>query len=341
MFRADFKCSDIRCSVAAANQRGAAIAVFLLFLPAVSFADAPGARPREGALVANTAVKAEALVASAPEAARASLQKILAEVELSAITYWSDGLKVKGYLALPKKGARLPAVIFNRGGNRSLGALTDYSAAMLLGYVAAWGYAVVASQYRGNGGGEGKEEFGGADVNDVLHLIPLLESLPRVDASRIGMYGWSRGGMMTYLALSRTDRIAGAVVGAGVADLFEECERRPEMERVAEELIPNFASDRQAALAARSVIRWPEKLSPKTPLLLLHGSADWRVSPTQPLALASALYARKRPFRLVLFEGGQHSLSEHREEVNRLVKDWLDRYVRDRRPWPSLEPHGD
>jgi hypothetical protein len=23
-----------------------------------------------------------------------------------------------------------------------------------------------------------------------------------------------------------------------------------------------------------------------------------------------------------------------------LVKDWLDRYVRDRRPWPSLEPHG-
>ena len=40
---------------------------------------------------------------------------------------------------------------------------------------------VVASQYRGNAGGEGKEEFGGKDVNDVLNLLPLLESLPKAD----------------------------------------------------------------------------------------------------------------------------------------------------------------
>jgi hypothetical protein len=45
-------------------------------------------------------------------------------------------------------------------------------------------------------------------------------------------------------------------------------------------------------------------------------------------------------FRLVCFEGGDHLLTEHNDEVSRLAKDWLDRYVRDRKPWPSLKPHG-
>jgi dipeptidyl aminopeptidase/acylaminoacyl peptidase len=79
----------------------------------------------------------------------------------------------------------------------------------------------VASQYRGNAGGEGKEEFGGRDVDDVLNLIKLLISLPQADAKRIGMYGWSRGGMMTYQALARSDQVAAAIVGAGVTDAFD------------------------------------------------------------------------------------------------------------------------
>jgi dipeptidyl aminopeptidase/acylaminoacyl peptidase len=87
-------------------------------------------------------------------------------------------------------------------------------------------------------------------------------------------------------------------------------------------------------------VRWPEKLHKKTPILLLHGSADWRVHPTEGLTMATKLYESKHPFRLVFFEGGDHGLSEHRDEVNRLARDWLDRYVRDKRPWPSLEPHG-
>jgi len=58
----------------------------------------------------------------------------------------------------------------------------------MLGRIATWGYVVAASQYRGNAGGQGKEEFGGADVDDVLNLIPLLESLPQADTTRIGMY---------------------------------------------------------------------------------------------------------------------------------------------------------
>jgi dipeptidyl aminopeptidase/acylaminoacyl peptidase len=275
---------------------------------------------------------------------RGRVRDLSETVELKSITYLSDGLMVKGYLAIPKarkEGEKLPCVIVNRGGNRELGAITDEQAAAMLGGIASWGYVVVASQYRGNAGGEGKEEFGGPDVNDVLSLIPLLESLPEADATRIGMQGWSRGGMMTYLALTRTDRIAAAIVGAGAADLGNSIKSRPEMEtEVYAQLIPNYATDKEAALAARSAVHWPEKLNKKTPILLLHGSADWRVDPTAALSMASKLYECRHPFRFVFFEGGDHGLSEHREEVRRLTRDWLDRYVRDKKPWPSLEPHG-
>jgi hypothetical protein len=49
------------------------------------------------------------------------LRPALAQVDLRSMTYRSDGLQVKGYLAEPKRGDRLPCLIFNRGGNRAFG----------------------------------------------------------------------------------------------------------------------------------------------------------------------------------------------------------------------------
>jgi dipeptidyl aminopeptidase/acylaminoacyl peptidase len=296
---------------------------------------------QDGTLVEASAVTLREETLTRLETVEPAIRTILAQVDLKSMTYLSDGLKVKGYLAVPKRGDRLPCLIFNRGGNRAFGALTDGSAARVLGKLATWGYVVVASQYRGNAGGEGREEFGGADLQDVLNLIPLLESLSQADPSRIGMYGWSRGGLMTYLALTQTDRIRAAVIGGGMSDAFDTVKQRPEMDTGQfAEVIPDYLQHKDAALRARSPVLWPERLHKHTPLLLLHGSADWRVHPTQALAMASALYASRHPFRFVFFEGGDHGLSEYREEVDALVKAWLDRYVRDRQPWPSLEPHG-
>jgi dipeptidyl aminopeptidase/acylaminoacyl peptidase len=260
------------------------------------------------------------------------------DIVVLSITYLSDGLEVKGYLVIPAGGGTYPCVIFNHGGNRELGTITDQQAVQSLGNYASWGYVVVASQYRGNAGGEGQEEFGGADVNDVLSLIPLLEALPWADAARIGMIGWSRGGMMTYLVLTRTNRISAAIVGAGIVDLEASLEQRPAMESgVYAELIPNYAENREQALQARSAIHWPERLFKSTPILLLHGSADWRVHPSQALRMAQVLFDSEHPFRFVLFEGGDHGLSNFQEEVDQLMRDWLDRYVRDQEPPPSLE----
>jgi len=81
-------------------------------------------------------------------------------IDFYQITYLSDGLKVTGVMAIPEKAGKYPCVIVNRGGNRESGAWHDFTVMRFFGEVASWGYVVVGSQYRGNAGSEGKEEFG-------------------------------------------------------------------------------------------------------------------------------------------------------------------------------------
>ena len=269
------------------------------------------------------------------------VDSVLADVKVYRITYLSDGLKVKGFLAEPTKPGRYPSIIYNRGGNREFGKINVGQLLFHVVNMARWGYVVVASQYRGNDGGEGQEEFGGSDVDDVLNLLPLLEQVPSADTSRIGMFGGSRGGLMTYLALTRTDRIKAAVVLAGMTDAVRSIAERPEMgTKVYAEVMPGYEANPDSVLATRSPVQWAERLCPITPVLLLHGTADWRVSPRDAMDMADRLFEIKRPFRMVLFEGGDHSLSEFRSEANAATRDFLDRYVRDGSAWPSMEPHG-
>ncbi len=297
---------------------------------------------QEGRLVER---KPHDIPASSIAAMRGSMpmvDSLLEGVKVQSITYLSDGLKVKGYLVEPAAEGRYPAIIFNRGGNRDFGMIEDRLVLRHLVTMASWGYVVVASQYRGTDGGEGRDEFGGADVNDVLNLLPLLSQLSSVDTSRMGMVGGSRGGLMTYLALTRTTRIKAAVVRAGLTDAFRSVAERPEMgTKVMAELIPGYASDPDSVLATRSPVRWAERMCPTTPILLLHGTADWRVSPLDALDMAEALYRHRHPFRLLMLEGGDHALSEHRELADRATREFLDAYVRDGKTWPDLEPHGE
>ena len=269
-----------------------------------------------------------------------NMKALASSVDFFKITYLSDGLLVKGYLSLPKQAGKYPSIIFNRGGNREFGALNDASLLRFFCMVSNWGYVVIGSQYRGNAGGEGKEEFGGSDVNDILNLIPALSHVEKADTSRLGMYGWSRGGMMTYLALTKTKRMKAAVVGSGMADAIMNRTKRPEMDSTFAELIPGFLLNRDSALKSRSAVYWADKICPSTPLLLLAGSADWRVLPAEQLEMVGKLYEISHPVRFELFEGGQHSLVEHFDEVNHITRNFLDMYVRDKMIFPSLEPHG-
>ena len=121
-------------------------------------------------------------------------EETLKNTIVEKITYDSDSLKVKGYLARPKDDTgKYPCVIWCRGGIGNAGAIDSFNAKGIFGQIASWGYIVFASQYRGNDGGEGQDEFGGDDVNDVLNLIPLADEIENADKSKWGIEGWSRG----------------------------------------------------------------------------------------------------------------------------------------------------
>lgn len=255
--------------------------------------------------------------------------KYKSEIEYNRIKYLSDSLKVVGYIIRPKlkNDELLPVIIYNRGGNRSFGQLT-FTRLFAHFELISRGYILVASQYRGNAGGEGQEEFGGSDVNDVLNLFNVIGSIPNADTSRIGMYGWSRGGMMTYLCLSKTDRIKAAVIGAAPCDAFRSVTLRPRLEaEVFSQLIPNYYENKDAELRSRSPIFWADKLCKTTPILILHGSDDWRVDAHQVLLMVLELNRIKHPFRFVYYENGDHELSQHREEVDQMVENWFDKYL--------------
>lgn len=267
--------------------------------------------------------------------------KYLDEIDIYVITYLSDGLKVKGLLVKPKKEGKYPSVIFNRGGNRNFGALVIAHGAITLGQIAKEGYVVIASQYRGNVGGEGQEEFGGKEVNDITILPEVLKEIESADTDKIGMYGWSRGGMMTYIALTKMDKIKAAVVGGAVSNSFSTIEDRPEMEtNVLAELIPNYQENKQAELEKRSAIKWVDKFPKNVPILMLHGNSDWRVKPEQSLNLALEFEKHRIPYRLIMFEGGDHGISEHKKEVTDQVITWFDRYLKNGESLPNMEYHG-
>ncbi len=264
----------------------------------------------------------------------------LDSLEIGKITYLSDGLRVNGMLLKPKKAGKYPCIIFNRGGNRDFGEL-DYGTAFWLSAIARKGYVIIGSQYRGNAGSEGKEEFGGKDINDVLVLCDVLKEIEGADVKRIGMYGWSRGGMMTYIAITKTNKIKTAVVGGAISDAFEGIKDRPGMEDgVYSELIPDYYANREEELTKRSAIKWVDKFSKNVPILLLHGNSDWRVKSTQSLNLALEFEKYRIPYRLKIFEGGDHGISEFRDEVDKDVLNWFDRYLKNEEKLPDMTFHG-
>jgi len=249
------------------------------------------------------------------------------KVEVYKMRYLSDGLEVVGFLVKPKaNNVKYPAMIFNRGGNREFGKI-EVPTLKYLSYLSANGYVVVASQYRGNDGGQGREEFGGSDRNDVINLIPLLDSLPSfVDSSKIVMLGYSRGGMMTYIAVTETDRIKAAAVVGGITDLIQGYyEREQGMKQVLIELVGGTPEQKEAEYKERSAYFWPEKIN--TPVLILHGEADWRVGVTQAQKLADKLKELGKTYELVTYPGGSHGLSEYSADRDHRILKWFAQHL--------------
>ncbi len=243
------------------------------------------------------------------------------------ITYSSDGIKIKGYIAYPKiyENKKFPCIVWNRGGFREKGAIDKFTARGIFGQLAGWGYVVLASQYRGNAGSEGVEYFGGNDVNDILNLIPLAEEIPSADNSKWGIEGWSRGGMMTLLALIRNSNFKCAVLSGAISNLKSYLEIDSERKKNYQEL---FGKNFNEELDKRTIIDKVVKL-PKIPYLLMHGGKDDTVSPLQSLDLSRKFLEAGILHRLIIFENGDHFLKNYRIEVDHQRKKWFDKYLKE------------
>lgn len=241
------------------------------------------------------------------------------------ITYQSDSLKVIGLLVEPKKKGKFPVVIFNRGGNRGFAQLTVATMIMYASKLAEKGYVVIGSNYRK------KDEFGGAEINDVLNLTETVKEIEKADPNCIGMFGWSRGGMMTYLALQKSDKIKTAIIGNGPTDLFETISARPEMEtKVIAECAPNYLKNKELELKKRSVIYWADELNKNSSLLILCGTNDKRVNPEQADKIATKLKEINYDFELKKFET-DHFFSDKKTELNEIVIKWFDEKLKNYR----------
>jgi dipeptidyl aminopeptidase/acylaminoacyl peptidase len=243
------------------------------------------------------------------------------------ITYLSDSLKVKGYIAYPDNNhqKKFPCIIWNRGGYKDKGIISRFNARGIFGQIASWGYAVFASQYRGNDGGEGNDEFGGSDVNDILNLIPLAEEFSFADKDKWGIEGWSRGGMMTFLTLKRNNNFKCAVLSGAISDLKNMDIKNSQTANFYDEIKDSEKPGEE--LEKRSAIDFADEL-PKIPYLLIHGLADDVVKPEQSIELSKKFSELNIPHRLELLEEGDHYLKKYRDEVNEMRKNWFAKYLK-------------
>jgi len=254
------------------------------------------------------------------------------------ITYCSDGLKINGFLIQPRKPeGPLPVVIYNRGGTLKWARITFFEILELYN-LASQGFVVLASHLRGVGGSEGQCEFAAGDIRDTLNLIKFAKSLPNADTNRIGMWGFSRGALTTYLCLTRDSRIKAAVIHGGEDDAVNAHRRAEFDEFVYPHVLEDYAKDKEKALQKISPHLWAGSIPDDTALLLLHGGSDWRVLPDSALTMAQRLQQLGRSYRLVIYEGGSHSLVEHWQEVRGQIHQWFDRYLKNDNPAPKNQP---
>src|SRR5437879_2612686 len=209
---------------------------------------------------------------------------------------------------------RNPAIVYVHGGPPRQMLLgwhySDYysNAYALNQYLASRGFIVLAVNYRlGIGYGYDFHQppssgaHGAAEYRDIQAAAAYLRSLPRVDASRVGIYGGSYGGYLTALALARnSDLFAAGVDIHGVHD-WSAYSRAFDRQRYEQ------APDADSAVATAwhsspvsSVASW------RSPVLLIHGDDDRNVRFSQSTDLVRRLAAAKVPFETLVIPDDTH-----------------------------------
>ena len=245
---------------------------------------------------------------------------------LTRVSYLSDGLTVFAYVYAPAEvpKAKLPVVVFNRGSYL----WKEFAGEYLTSFhrLASAGFVVVAPMYRGSGGAEGKDEVGGADLNDVMNTVDVIRQIPSANPGLVFLYGESRGAMMVYQAIRERYPMRAAAVYGGFTDFGLLADPGARFAQVALSIWPDYADRREEITRRRSAIRWPEKFD--TPVLIMHGGADDGVPPSHALALATRLQELGKRYSLIIRAGSNHHLSDWRVERDAAAVEWFRSHMK-------------
>ena len=252
-----------------------------------------------------------------------------------------DGLTLHGQLFLPRNASgKVPGLVFMHGGpirQMMLGFhYMDYynNAYAMNEYLASRGYAVLSVNYRlGVMYGRAFREppntvwRGAAEYKDVVAAGRYLQSLPEVDADKIGLWGGSYGGFLTAMGLAKnSDLFKSGVDFHGVHDWSVFLTERPYFGSVATKP-PD--EDEAVKLAWESspdayVSSW------KSPVLLIHGDDDRNVPFSQSVDLAQRLRAQHVGFEQLIFPDEIHGFLMWRTWIRAYgaTADFFDRTLK-------------
>ena len=248
----------------------------------------------------------------------------------SKLVYMSEGLKVVAYLYRPKAPrTRLPVIIFNRGSF----VRGDIAPELIAFFhrLANNGFAVVAPLYRQSDGGEGRDEMGGGDLDDLMNILPLIRSFSFLDQNDLFMYGESRGGIMTYLAVRRKFPLRAAAVFGAITYMqaFLNANSKTFTPAFLSQIWPQYVGNAEAILSDRSALFWANELS--VPILIKHGNRDREVDPSQSFQVAQRLQALGKPYQLTIYDGDDHILTKNRVDRDRAAISWFREWESHRR----------
>jgi len=188
--------------------------------------------------------------------------------------------------------------------------------------LASEGIAAVSVTQPGYGGSQGPGDYVGPKTIKVLtEGYRKFQKEAFVDAHRIGIYGYSRGGMAASLLVLEIDDVKAAVFGAGVYDFQKAYD---------EVTIPGIRANMMAetgmtaeAIRLRSAILRMDRL--KCPVLILHGDADKNVPVSQAIALRERLTVLKKDFEIKIFPGREHGIGP---EAGDMTVEFLKRRLK-------------
>jgi len=250
----------------------------------------------------------------------------LADYALAAseIVKWKskDGMEVEGVLTKPvgySAGTKVPFLLNPHGGPTGASLNSFNGTAQVL---AANGFAVLQPNFRGSTGKglafaqANKNTWGKGDYEDCMTGVDSMIAKGIADPDRLGAFGWSYGGYMTFWILTQTDRFKAVSPGAGLSNIYSMYSQN-DIQRY----LRWFYSDKSPWDATdlywdRSPMKYVKNV--KTPTMIMHGQVDTRVPLAQAQEFYMALKEMKVPVEFVVYPRENHGFTEPRHQMDRV-----------------------